>query len=288
MARDDLFRKYQEAGTEFIEQARERAEEFFREVNRISDAAQKQARDVGDESRRTTDQFISTLRRELAHQLEQFGFVTGVDTERVERLLDEVETRLNTALSVAWARAGVPGRPPRPGEGARRALRKASGKKSASKKSSAKKSTAKKTSAKKTGAKKTAGKTSGVKKKVAAKKAPGKKTPGKKTTAKKASKKTTAKKAPGKKTPGKKTTAKKASAKKTTGKKASAKKATAKKASRPSPSVAGTPPSTGAPTGTTTGAPTGLPTPPPFGTPSPDANRPRGFPGEQTDSPFSP
>ena len=63
MARDDMFKKYQEAGADFLEEARTRAEEFLRELAKASGATQKQAQDAFDEmfegSRKGTEQMIS-------------------------------------------------------------------------------------------------------------------------------------------------------------------------------------------------------------------------------------
>ncbi|HWG74358.1 MAG TPA: hypothetical protein VG184_09935 [Acidimicrobiales bacterium] len=95
MARDDLLKRYQEAGTEFIESTVARAEEFFREVARIGENTQKQAQDrvedLREGSRRSTDQLIDTIRRELGHQVAQFSFATRSDLARIEARLDALE-----------------------------------------------------------------------------------------------------------------------------------------------------------------------------------------------------
>ena len=67
MARDDLFKKYQEAGAEFLEAARTRAEEFLRSLAQMGDSTQKQAQDAVDDlvegGRKGTEQILTSIRR---------------------------------------------------------------------------------------------------------------------------------------------------------------------------------------------------------------------------------
>ena len=73
MPRDDRFKKYQEAGADFLEMARTRAEEFLSELAKLGDSTQKQAQDAFEEmvegSRRGTEQIVNTIRAEIASQL---------------------------------------------------------------------------------------------------------------------------------------------------------------------------------------------------------------------------
>ena len=112
MARDDLLKRYQEAGTEFIEATRARAEDFFREVARIGENTQKQAQerveDLREGSRRSTDQLIDTIRRELINQVAQFSFATRADLARIEARLSAIERGLGGAATAAPAAAKAP------------------------------------------------------------------------------------------------------------------------------------------------------------------------------------
>jgi polyhydroxyalkanoate synthesis regulator phasin len=107
MPRDDLFKKYQEAGEDFLEMARTRAVELLSELAKLSDTTQKQAQGAFDEmvesSRRGTEQVVNTIRAEIAAQMS----VTGIATKRE---LDDLERRLTTLENArSTAAAGVIG-----------------------------------------------------------------------------------------------------------------------------------------------------------------------------------
>jgi polyhydroxyalkanoate synthesis regulator phasin len=146
MPRDERFKKYQEAGADFLETARIRAEEFLRELAKASDTTQKQGRDTLDElmegSRRGTEQFVSSIRKEITTQLSALGIATHDDLKALER-------RLTGKVA---AQKSAPAKSP----GSTKA---AAGKSAATKKASpAGKSAAKKTTARTaTAAKKTTG-----------------------------------------------------------------------------------------------------------------------------------
>jgi polyhydroxyalkanoate synthesis regulator phasin len=86
---DDRFKRYQEAGNEFLESARARAEEFLRELAKATETTQKQAKDQVDDlvasGRRGTDQVLDVVRREVATQLSQMGLATKKDLAALER-----------------------------------------------------------------------------------------------------------------------------------------------------------------------------------------------------------
>jgi polyhydroxyalkanoate synthesis regulator phasin len=98
MAPDDPFRKYQEAGADFLEEARTRAEEFLRELAKASGATQRQAQDAFDElfegSRKGTEHVMSWIRTEITTQLGQLGLATKED-------LDALEARLTARASAS-------------------------------------------------------------------------------------------------------------------------------------------------------------------------------------------
>src|SRR5579884_1499551 len=89
MPRDERFKKYQEAGADFLETARARAEEFLRELAKATDTTQKQGRDTLDDlmegSKRGTEQFISSIRKEIKTQLSAIGIATKNDLAALER-----------------------------------------------------------------------------------------------------------------------------------------------------------------------------------------------------------
>jgi polyhydroxyalkanoate synthesis regulator phasin len=91
MARDDRFKRYQEAGADFLETARMRAEEFLRELAKMGDSTQKQAQGAVDElfegGRKGTEQIVGSIRREITAQLSQLGLATKEDLAELERRL---------------------------------------------------------------------------------------------------------------------------------------------------------------------------------------------------------
>jgi hypothetical protein len=144
MARDDTFKKVQEAGADFLETARARAEEFLRELSRAGGGTSGSLNELFKESRKGTEQLVATIRKEVRTQLSSLGLATKTDLARLER-------------KVAPKKAGTP-----------------------AKKAPARKTTAsKKTASKSTGTRKstTAGKSTATRK-AAPRKAAAKKTAG--------------------------------------------------------------------------------------------------------------
>ena len=91
MARDDRFRKYQEAGVDFLETARARAEDFLRELSKAGESTQRQGKDAVDDllegSRKGTEQLIGSIRNEIRSQLSLLGLATKEDLAALERRL---------------------------------------------------------------------------------------------------------------------------------------------------------------------------------------------------------
>jgi polyhydroxyalkanoate synthesis regulator phasin len=139
MAPDDMFKKYQEAGADFLEEARTRAEEFLRELAKASGATQKQAQDAFEEmfegSRKGTEQVMSWIRTEITSQLAQLGLATTED-------LDALEARLSGRAGAASASKTAPAK--KAGATRSTATKKAAPKKAATKKAATGKAAAKK------------------------------------------------------------------------------------------------------------------------------------------------
>ena len=91
MARDDRLKKVQEAGADFLETARARAEEFLREMSKAGDATQERAQGAFDDllegSRKGTEQLVATIRAEIANQLGTLGLATKGDLAALEARL---------------------------------------------------------------------------------------------------------------------------------------------------------------------------------------------------------
>ena len=142
MARDDRLKKVQGVGADFLETARARAEEFLKELAKATGDTQGRAQGALDDlvvgGRKSTEQFVSTVRKEVQNQLGALGLATKADLAALER-------KLTGKVSAATAT-----------------------------KAPAKKTTATKAG----GATKTAAKKTAAKKAPAARKAPAKKTAG--------------------------------------------------------------------------------------------------------------
>lgn len=91
MAPDERFKKYQEAGADFLETARARAEEFLQELSKAGESRQRQGRDALDDllggSRKGTEQMITSIRKEIRSQLSLLGLATKEDLAALERRL---------------------------------------------------------------------------------------------------------------------------------------------------------------------------------------------------------
>ena len=180
MPRDDRFKKYQEAGADFLEMARTRAEDFLSELAQLGDSTQKQAQDAFEEmvegSRRGTEQMVNTIRAEIASQLSVIGIATRKEMEQLERRLTALENAGPAASTGAVGPARKAGRPKK----AAPTTMAAPASPSIAQPAPAQKAAAQKTAAQKTPAQKTAAQ------KTAAQKTLAQKAPAKKVTAKKA------------------------------------------------------------------------------------------------------
>ncbi len=162
MARNDLLKRYLDAGLELTALTQSRAEAIVRDLVKAGEVQADQARDTVNElverSRRTSERLLETVRSEIREQITSLGLASQSD-------LDKLEERISGLVSSATASLkGMAEKAPSPS-----AARPAA--KAAAKKAPARKATAKKA---------TAARTAGTTAKAAAKKAT-KATPAKKT-----------------------------------------------------------------------------------------------------------
>jgi polyhydroxyalkanoate synthesis regulator phasin len=149
MGRDDRFKRYQEAGADFLEVARNRAEEFLEELAKVGDTTQKQAHGALDElvegSRKGTEQILATIRKEVASRLALLGIATRDDLAALERrLTSRVEPATREAGSAAKKAAPAQKAAAKTATPAKKAaVKKAAAKKAAAKEAPAQKSPAK-------------------------------------------------------------------------------------------------------------------------------------------------
>ena len=151
MAPDERFKKYQEAGADFLETARVRAEEFLRELSKAGESTQRQGRDALDDlrdgSRKGTEQLIASIRNEIRSQLSLLGLATKEDLAALERRLGGSAGASRTASAKKTTSKSAAAKKAAP----RKAATKSSGSSAsgATKRASATKSPAKKASASK-------------------------------------------------------------------------------------------------------------------------------------------
>ncbi len=167
MARDERLKKAQDAGADFVETARSKAEELLRDLARAGGDTQGRAQVVIDElvesGRKGTELFTALVRKEIQNQLSALGLATKADLADLERRLADLERRLGGRPGDPASARRSPSAPAQPAARAE----KAPAPKAAAPKAAAPKKAAPKKAAPKAAAQK-------------AKKAPAKKAPAKK------------------------------------------------------------------------------------------------------------
>lgn len=92
MGPDELLKRYQEAGADFVEMARTKAEELLRELGGLGGVAEERVGEARQAGRRGADQLLDVVRREVAAQLSALGLATRADLEAIEARLDRLES----------------------------------------------------------------------------------------------------------------------------------------------------------------------------------------------------
>jgi DNA-binding protein HU-beta len=170
---DDRFKKYQEAGVDFLETARARAEEFLRELSKAGESTQRQGRDTLEDvlegSRKGTEGMITSIRNEIRSQLSLLGLATQEDLAALERRLGgsgSTKAAASKKSATAKKSSARPATAKKSAGAAKRATTKSTASKSTASKSTASKSTASKSGGAKrsSAAKATAKRSSGAKK----------------------------------------------------------------------------------------------------------------------------
>lgn len=109
MASDERLRKAQAAGVDFIETARAKAEEFLRELGRAGGETQGALDDLVVGGRRTTEQLVAAVSKEIRSQLNSLGLVTKLDLQALEaRLTGRRTTVANGGAPAPAAKATAP------------------------------------------------------------------------------------------------------------------------------------------------------------------------------------
>lgn len=91
MADNDMLKRYLDAGVQFTQMTRTRAEAIVKELVRAGevqrDQAQGRAEELVERSRKNTEQLLTLVRKEVADQLAGLGLATKADLAALESRL---------------------------------------------------------------------------------------------------------------------------------------------------------------------------------------------------------
>ncbi|MEY2460486.1 MAG: hypothetical protein QOG30_2316 [Acidimicrobiaceae bacterium] len=139
MPQNELFKRYLEAGMQFSQMTRERAEAIVRDLVKAGEVQAEQTQtmvtEVLERSRKNTEKFVDQVQAEVRKQLSVAEFVTKDVVTRLQSQIDDLRSQLPGP-------AGRKGRKVKKTKAAKKAA-------PAKKKAPAKKAVAKKTAAKK-------------------------------------------------------------------------------------------------------------------------------------------
>jgi polyhydroxyalkanoate synthesis regulator phasin len=148
MPQNELFKRYLDAGMQFSQMTRGRAEAIVRDLVKAGEVQAEQTQamvaDVLERSRKNTEKFVEQVQTEVRKQISVAEFVTKDVVARLQSQIDDLRAQLPGPVGRSAKKAKAVKKAP--------AKKKAAAKKTAAKKAPAKK----KAAAKKTAAKKTA------------------------------------------------------------------------------------------------------------------------------------
>ena len=88
MPQSDIWKRYLDAGVEFSQMTRARAESIVKELIKAGELQREQRtqriEELLDRSRKNTEELVNTVRKELAQQLSTLGVATKDDLKKLE------------------------------------------------------------------------------------------------------------------------------------------------------------------------------------------------------------
>src|SRR5262245_27889819 len=94
MPQSDLWKRYLDAGMEFSQLTRSRAETIVKELIRAGEVQREQRQqrieELLDRSRKNTEELVKTVRKELSQQLGSLGVATKADLAKLEAKIDKL------------------------------------------------------------------------------------------------------------------------------------------------------------------------------------------------------
>ena len=105
MAQTDLWKRYLDAGMEFSQMTRARAESIVKELIRAGEVQREQRQqrieELLERSRKNTEEIVSAVRKELEQQLSSLGVVTKADLAKLEAKIEAVAKKAGAGSSSA-------------------------------------------------------------------------------------------------------------------------------------------------------------------------------------------
>ena len=109
--KDDVFKRYLEAGLSFFEMTQQRAEAALKDLAGSGESAKGQAQKAVDwmkeRGRQGTDELRDLVRNEIRSQVDGLGLATKDDLARLESRLAELESSAPASSSAAPARTSA-------------------------------------------------------------------------------------------------------------------------------------------------------------------------------------
>ena len=105
MPQSDLWKRYLDAGMEFTQLTRSRAESIVKELIKAGevqrDERQQRIAELLDRSRRNTEELVGAVRKELNQQLSSLGVVTKAEFKKLEAKVDALTKASGAAKAPA-------------------------------------------------------------------------------------------------------------------------------------------------------------------------------------------
>src|SRR4051812_40907052 len=111
MAQTDQWKRYLDAGVEFSQMTRTRAENIVKELIRAGELQREQRQERIEEllgrSRKNTEELVGAVRKELNAQLANLGLATKADLAKLEKKVDALAAKAGSAAKPAPKKAAA-------------------------------------------------------------------------------------------------------------------------------------------------------------------------------------
>jgi polyhydroxyalkanoate synthesis regulator phasin len=112
MPQSDLWKRYLDAGMEFSQMTRARAEAIVKDLVKAGEVQREQRQqrieELLDRSRKNTEELLGTVRKELSQQLASLGVATKADLRKLEAKVDALAKKGSNSSSTSAATSAAP------------------------------------------------------------------------------------------------------------------------------------------------------------------------------------